>query len=228
MRLIIYARSYMLTIVIIALGIFIGYSASIIVYMAFACLLLDTLITKKSPELAWYRAGVPFENPALQQLSRGQAARLHLVALFLSVSIPVVTQLISPNETVRLLSGAIALLIAGLAASYCGFRLVRPSEFTRENVDQLDAMPDLLGVIELARPHARRVLFAMARIGIGLIALLPFAALLNGLSSEGMTLPLVLIVLVLAVFFQLGFALLTQALFSLRWLGGVDEFDRRP
>lgn len=219
MKLIMYIRLYMLTIIIVLLAAAIGQSAAFIVYTALACVLLDTFITKKSPELNWYGARVPSENLPRQQLSRDQAALLHLTALFLSASIPVITQLISPDDTVRLLSGAIALLIAGLAASYCGFRLVRATESTCENVNELDAMPDLFGVIELAGPRARRALGAMARIGLGLIALTPFPALLKVLSSEVMTIPLALIVLALAFFFQLGFVVLSQALFSLRCLG---------
>lgn len=213
-----YIRIYLLTMAILSSTVVAGFSGFFIVLSVLVCLLLDTFVIRKSPELAWYRAGTPSGNTPLQQLSRGQAVRLHLTSLFLSASIPVLAQLISSDEAVHLLSAAIAMLIAGLAASYCGFRLVRPSEFAREHVDRLDAMPDLLGVFELARPRPRRILFAMARIGLGLIALLPFTALLKVLSSEVVMLPLVLIVLVVDFFFQLGFVLLSLGIFSLRWL----------
>lgn len=211
-------RQYLLTLVVLGVGLTFGLPHLIAIGGVVIAALLDFIVTGRSHELDLYRDRLDRQVPTTHQLSSRVAVRLQIAGAVSSASIPLIARALGTDATVQQFAGMMALLIGGSAASYCGPQIIPGSTNSpQEILERQESMPDVLFIVNLLPRRAARLTGALARIVLGVIFLLPFAALLNGLDTIVLNTPWVLITLGLAVFFQMGFVLLSQGLLSLRW-----------
>lgn len=208
-------RQFSSTFVVLATSLIWGVSSPLVVSACAAAALIDLLLVGKSAELGLYRSEP--SSPG-RELSTGQALSLHVFGAIAASATALMARLLDVNATVQGLVNLGALVIAGSAASYAGFRAVRRTGMSiSEQVDRLESLPDILFLVNLLPRHASRVLGSFVRLMLGVMAMAPYVALLHALPTTHLNVSLAIIVVGLALFFQLGFILISQSLFSLRW-----------
>lgn len=212
-------RQYLLTLVVLATGFVWGWPIVLTVVSGVAASLVDAFVTSRSTELTLYHKGLEFGSPTTRRLSLGKAIRLQILAAIASTMIALIPRVVGSEQLVQLSFGMASLIISGAAASYCGFRIVPGlSVAPKELLTNLDSHGSSdLWPFDLLPGRVRRTSAALFRIAGGVIFLLPFALLLGAIETLPLSTTAPFFVLGLAVFFQLGFLLLSQALFSLRW-----------
>ena len=183
-----------------------------------AAALIDFRVTGRTIEMDLYRNGLDFDAPAPRRLGQGQTLRLQCVGAVASAAVALAASTLDADTGTQQLAAMSALLVGGSVATCCGFRIgVNSTDTPRDLLERFESMPDLLFVINFLPRRISRLAGVFARIALGLILLLPFAAIVGRLHETALNVPIVLVALGLGAFFQLGFAILAQALFALRW-----------
>jgi hypothetical protein len=225
-------RQYLQTIALFAAGIFLGWPLWLIITGVLFAAIIDFTVVGRSSELALYQ-----QDPRLlgaTQLPTGpaRAARWQIAAVIVSAGIASAAAAIDADAVWQGLTDVCALLVACTIGSIFGFRVVRNPKLSRQDLaERIESLPDALFIVNLLPRRASRLVGSIARFALGIICILPFLAALRSIRQVPPGVAPVLIMLGLAAFFQLGFALLSQALFSLRWWrgnGGLNnmEIDR--
>lgn len=210
-------RQYLLTLIVLCAGLFWSAPLPLVVISVLVAGIVDFLLIGPSAELALYRTGLDFDAPAPRQVVGREAIRLHLLAVFVSSVLVLVPYALGTNSDVQQSFGMAAIIFAGSTASYCGLLMIPPPSTPRDLLTNVDSIPYPLILLDLLPTPARRVLGVLLRTLLGLMAMLPFVAILGLIHAEPFRAPMLLVVPALAAFFQLGFLTWLAGLFLVRW-----------
>lgn len=212
-------RRLLLTVVALAAGLFWGLSTLMLVSAVALAGVLDWAVSGRSPELYLYQKGLGVD--AERPYAPGRARALASLAGFALVStgLFLLAHYSGGPGPVKNATNMAALLIAGLAPSYYGYRMALPSSYTpREQLDALDYRADMLTYHKLLKRPEYRITGAIVRIFWSAVLMVPLAFIPKLLAGMDLKFMVGFCVLGLTMFFQLGLLLLQQALFSLRWV----------
>jgi len=156
-------------------------------------------------------------------ISRSHAFFVQLITATICALFPILVSTMMVIETWRQASAMLALLISGIVGSYCGFRVVRADVSAERLLAAHDVMPDMFTVFQALGPLGTRISAAIMRLlfGIAFISLFTYCAAIRFDREEYLI--SVFIMLVLSCFCQIGFVLISQALFALHWLNSAEK-----
>lgn len=143
--------------------------------------------------------------------------RMHLLAILVSAALVLVPYVLEADANVQQAFGMAALLVGTSTASYCGLLTYPLPSTPRDMLTNVDRIPYQLFPLEFLPTAARRKVWVVLRMLLGLATMLPFVALSRIIHREPFRVPMLLIVPALAAFFQIGFVTLLAGLFLLRW-----------
>lgn len=212
-------RQYLPTLIVLGSGLFWSAPVPLIMIGVLVAGFVDFFLIGPNAELALYRVALDLDAPAPRQVGGRQAIRLHLLAILASAALVLVPYVLDAGSHVQHAFGMAAVVIGASTASYCGLLMYPLPSTPRDLLTNVDEIPYQLSPLYFLPTPARRLIWVLARISLGLAAMLPFVALSGFIQSEPFRAPMLLIVPLLAAFFQLGFVTWLAALFLLRWRG---------
>lgn len=211
-------RQYQLTLVVLGVGLISNTDVTVLIISLTASLVFDSFLVSKSDEKKLYSSIYDLDTIIPSSLKQSDAALLNIFASLIGAAVPIVVCSLGVKAETQQAAGMSALILSGSIASYCGFRSVRRATSTSDILVATRIVASHFFLFKKDNSILLQTISMSMRFSIGTLATSLFAYVAMNLNMD-VEMYVILIVLTLSIFSQIGFCLLSQAIFVARWYG---------